>query len=221
MTLRTTFLRSAPLALLLLAQAAHAGNINCGVSGTSCTAPIAQGSDNARTQGFVGINWTFGQGPDLVVGVRYTKTNSRQRVLGGRLEAVFPFSTSFNSISFDRLRLRAIGGQRSFMQELGLGYSYAANAFLATGAVQVNNASVGTDLIFGTWKWLPYVGVDTLSRPHAAGDGSLSCGSGALTSSASLLQSQGILVLSNQQVNGQTCFLSQNNQAGGVTGSSF
>lgn len=205
MTSRFAFRLVAAVALLGT-QAANAGFSPCGTQpGTSCTVPVAQGSDNARTQAFVGVNWTFGQGPDLVLGVRYTKTNARQRVLGGRLEAVFPIAASWRGISFDRLRLRAIGGQRNFMQELGLGYSFGANAFLASGAVQTSHASLGTDLIFGKLQWLPYVGLDTLSRPHALSDGSLGCSSGTLTS-ATVLNNSIVTVLPGQQVNGLTCF---------------
>lgn len=90
-------------------------------------------------------------------------------------------------------------------QELGLGYSFGANAFLASGAVQTSHASLGTDLIFGKLQWLPYVGLDTLSRPHALSDGSLGCSSGTLTS-ATVLNNSIVTVLPGQQVNGLTCF---------------
>lgn len=155
------------------------------------------------------MNWTFGVGPDLVAGVRYTRTDGRQRVTGARLEAVFPFNTAFTKISFDRLRLRLIGGNRSGMYELGGGYSFSGQGFLASAALQAEHISLGTDLIFGGMQWLPYVGFDTLTKPKRAvsGNGGSTCPSGfTLTDVAAIVPSTFNSVNAADQANGQTCY---------------
>lgn len=100
----------------LSAGSASAGIVGtCGVSNdTYCAAPTVTGTQTAgdsnrdTTQAFAGINWTFGAGPELVVGVRTLRVNQRHRAVGARLEATFPFSAS--TFSFDKLRLRLVGG---------------------------------------------------------------------------------------------------------------
>jgi|GEM_PF-2170340 len=212
--MRTSFLPSLTLsarlltaAAILASTAAHAGTPVCnasGSSGPSCTSPSLNAGTGSResTQAFAGVNWTFGVGPDLVVGVRHTRTNSRQRVEGVRLEAVFPFTTAFSSISFDRLRLRLIGGHRDGMYELGGGYSFSRQGFLASAALQTNHVSLGTDLIVGGMQWLPYVGFDTLTKPKRAGGG-IACPSGFSLTNVSAVP---IAVNPADQANGQTCY---------------
>ena len=212
--MRASFLPFAPFSARLLAATAivvsttsHAGFTACnasGSSGPSCTAPSLNAGTGSvdSTQAFAGVNWTFGVGPDLVVGVRHTRTNSRQRVEGVRLEAVFPFNTAFSSISFDRLRLRLIGGHRDGMYEVGGGYSFSAGGFLASAALQTNHLSLGTDLIVGGMQWLPYVGFDTLTKPKRAGNGNV-CPSGFTLTSVSSVPGG---VNPADQSNGQTCF---------------
>jgi hypothetical protein len=205
------------VALLALPAVSQAGNVTCDNNGTSCTAPTTvttPGSASSRntTQAFAGVNWTFGVGPDLVVGVRQTRTNSRQHVSGVRLEAVFPFSTAFSKISFDRLRLRYVGGNRSAMYELGGGYSFSGQGFLGSAALQGQHISLGTDLIFGGMQWLPYVGFDTMAKPKratsVAGTSSTTCPDGfTLTDAASLSISPTFINVSpSDQLNGQTCY---------------
>ena len=184
----------------------------CGTSGTSCTAPIVTGaqttgeSDKDTTQAFAGINWTFGAGPELVVGVRSLRVNQRQRAVGARLEATFPFSAS--TISFDKLRLRLVGGHRKGMYELGGGYSFAGQGFLLSGALQADHVMAGTDFTLNTFKWQPYVGINTLDRakaPEVRQDGTLGCApaTGSLTPVGDLI---GFTVPPASQVNGYTCY---------------
>lgn len=200
-------------AALMLAANAHAGNSLCNSGGNaaSCTLPAVTSGNSVRhtTQAFAGVNWTFGVGPDLVAGVRYTRTDSRQRITGARLEAVFPFAKGISQISFDRLRLRLIGGNRSGMYELGGGYSFSGQGFLASAALQGEHITLGTDLIFGGMQWLPYVGFNTLTKPKvAAGGGGATCPSGFSLSDVATLQAQPAFTNVNaaDQLNGQTCF---------------
>lgn len=190
----------------LILPAAHAG-YSCS---SSCLAPTVTGQvnegDRDATQAFAGVNWAFGRGPELVLGVRQTRTNDRHRVVGAKVEATFPFTQS--SISYDKLRMRLIAGHRNAMTELGGGYSFLGKDFLLSGAVQGNYVVLGTDFTLDSFKWQPFVGINTLGRLEAPGvssDGTLSCpanyylvpaGSGA-----------GAGATSGQIVNGQTCSL--------------
>lgn len=208
-----TMVRLLGAAALTLSATAHAGVTTCGLGGTSCTVPTTTttpAGNRNTTQAFAGVNWTFGVGPDLVAGVRYTRTDGRQRVTGARLEAVFPFNTAFTKINFDRLRLRLIGGNRSGMYELGGGYSFSGQGFLASAAVQAEHISLGTDLIFGGMQWLPYVGFDTLTKPKrtVSGNGTATtCPSGfTLTNVAAIVPSTFNSVNAADQTNGQTCY---------------
>ena len=196
---------------LMLSANAHAGFAACNGGGSqpSCTLPAVSNGNNVRhtTQAFAGVNWTFGVGPDLVAGVRYTRTDSRQRITGARLEAVFPFAKGISQISFDRLRLRLIGGNRSGMYELGGGYSFSGQGFLASAALQGEHITLGTDLIFGGMQWLPYVGFNTLTKPKLASGGT-TCPSGFNLTDITTVQGAPNFVPVNpaDQLNGQTCF---------------
>lgn len=190
---------------------------SCGLSnGTFCEAPTVTGTqttgqgDKDTTQAFAGINWTFGAGPELVVGVRSLRVNQRHRAVGARLEATFPFSAS--TISFDKLRLRLVGGHRKGMYELGGGYSFAGQGFLLSGALQADHVMAGTDFTLNTFQWQPYIGVNTLDRakaPQVRQDGTLACapGTGDLTPVGTVTDwNGGTPVPAGAQTNGYTCY---------------
>lgn len=189
------------------APSAIAGIVPCG----SCTAPTLSGQtssgDRDTTQAFAGINWAFGTGPELIVGVRQLRTNERHRVVGAKVEASFPFTKQ--SIGYDKLRLRLIGGHRDAMAELGGGYSFLGKGFLLSGAVQTNFVVLGTDFTLNSFQWQPFVGVNTLDRPKAptlGSNGTLTCPPNYLLGNAS---DNG--AAPGQTVNGQTCVF--NNQS--------
>ena len=196
------------LAAGLSTMSANAGVAPCGAS---CAVPTLSGATSGggrrdTTEAFAGINWAFGSGPELVVGVRSLRTDARRRVEGARLETTFP--VSMQSISFDKLRLRLVGGHRSGMYELGGGYSFVGKGFLLSSALQTDYFNVGTDLTLGDFKWQPFVGVNTLERAKALdlnSSGTLACapGAGDLTPVADLLPAA---VAPELQLNGFTCF---------------
>jgi len=190
----------------VLRQAGFVARVRCAAP-TTVTTPGSTATRHA-TQAFAGVNWTFGVGPELVAGLRYTRTDSHQRIGGARLEAVFPFDTAAKALGFDRLRLRYIGGSRSGMYELGGGYSFSGQGALASAALQAEHVHVGTDLIFAGMTWLPYVGFETLSKPKRAeaGDGSsvTTCPIGYALRDVSTITT--LDVNPENQVNGQTCF---------------
>lgn len=205
------------IVVALHAGGAMAGVGTCGLSnGTFCSAPTVTGAqttgekDKDTTQAFAGINWTFGAGPELVVGLRALRVNQDQRVAGARLEATFPFSA--RTIAFDKLRLRLVGGHRKGMYELGGGYSFAGQGAVLSGALQTDHVVAGTDFALNTLQWQPFVGVNTLDRakaPEVRQDGSLGCaaGTGTLTPVGTVQTSNGgTPVPAGVQVNGYTCY---------------
>lgn len=200
-------------ALTLMTSPTHAGLPSCG-SGVFCTAPTITGTTvtgerhRDTTQAFAGINWAFGGGPELVVGVRALRTNTSHKVAGARLEATFPFSA--NSITFDKLRVRLVGGHRSGMYELGGGYAFQGKGFVLSSALQADYVNVGTDLTLNGYQWQPFIGVNTLDKakaPTQGQDGTLACGPGRGTLTPVSGVTSDVTVPPDQQVNGYTCLL--------------
>ncbi|MGE5451295.1 MAG: hypothetical protein ACM3VZ_05555 [Acidobacteriota bacterium] len=178
---------------------------------TGCTAPTVTGGGGPgeadTTQAYAGINWAFGAGPELVVGVRGVHNNARNKVAGAKIEATFPFGKQ--TITFDKLRLRLVGGNRVGMYELGGGYSFASKGFLLSGALQADYVTAGTDLTLGTLQWQPFVGINTLVRPDegkGGTPGTLTCPTGWELHDAAWLASPGNLSATPDKfVNGLTC----------------
>lgn len=110
----------------------------------------------------MGINWNFGtKAPELVLGLRSLRTGVDKKSSGAQLDVFLPF---LGGISFDRIRLSYVGGQRSVLGQLGFGYSFSQQTPLVGLGVQVPYANFGLDYLFrGTA--LPYVGLNSLNRP--------------------------------------------------------
>ncbi|MFT3856069.1 MAG: hypothetical protein QM742_00640 [Aquabacterium sp.] len=212
----STILRSPLSASIAMASvlacvplSARAG-MDCG----GCSTPILTGQTTGAAAGkrdsmrvYAGVNWVFGAQPELVVGVRSVRTNARHKSLGGRFEASFPFS--MNSIAFDKLRLRGVGGHRTALAEVGVGYSFVNKQYLLSAAVQGRFANVGTDYVLGGKAWQPFVGLNSLDRLEApagtvATGGTLSCAdpTADLVTVTSLLP-----FTTSNQLNGYTCAL--------------
>ena len=209
-----SILAVAAAAFGLAAAPARAGEGSLCGPGVYCFVPTVTGTtttgsrDRDTTQAFAGINWAFGGGPELVVGVRALRTNASHKVAGARLEATFPFSSS--KIAFDKLRLRLVGGHRSGMYELGGGYTFDSKGFVLSSALQADHIHVGTDLTLSGYQWQPFVGVNSLGRakaPKQRQDGTLSCGDeqGSLTAVTDVTSD--VSVQAHQQFNGYTCLL--------------
>lgn len=196
----------AALSASVFVTAVSAGTMACT---TACTAPTVTGGGSGEadtTQAYAGINWAFGEGPELVLGVRSVHTNDRNKVAGAKVEATFPFGKQ--SIAFDKLRLRLVGGNRVGMYELGGGYSFASKGFLLSGALQADYVVAGTDFNLSSFQWQPFIGVNTLARPDegTGGPGTLSCPAGwQLHDAAWLLNTGNMNATSDKFVNGLTC----------------
>ncbi|MBI5925256.1 MAG: hypothetical protein HY836_06620 [Aquabacterium sp.] len=207
MNITFTFARAAVALVGALSAASFAPSVMAGAApcGSGCSAPVASGSGEAdTTQAYAGINWAFGSGPELVLGVRSLHTNDRNKVAGAKVEATFPFGKQ--SISFDKLRLRLVGGNRAGMYELGAGYSFGSKGFLLSGALQADYVVAGTDFNLSNFQWQPFVGVNTLARPDEGQGGGLSCPAGWTMQDANTVEtSLNVTVDPSQEVNGKTC----------------
>lgn len=189
MTFRSPLVRTSGLAIGLVALSLSSTLARAGIGspcgdGFLCTAPQLTGVTTTgsghrdTTQAFAGINWNFGGGPELVVGVRALRTDASHKVAGARFEATFPFTP--HQIGFDKLRLRLVGGHRSGMYELGGGYAFAGNGLILSGALQSDHVNIGTDLTVKGYQWQPFIGMNTLSRakaPTQREDGTVACAS--------------------------------------------
>lgn len=204
----TFVVRSLVVAVVALSGAVFAPSVMAGVApcGATCSAPAASsGGEADTTQAYAGINWAFGAGPELVLGVRSLHTNDRNKVAGAKVEATFPFGKQ--SIGFDKLRLRLVGGNRVGMYELGGGYSFASKGFLLSGALQADYVVAGTDFSLSSYQWQPFVGINTLARPDEGSGGGLTCPAGkALLDANTVEVAHNVLVDSSQRVNGKTCY---------------
>lgn len=141
-----------------------------------CTAPTstvinAPGGKRRSDTFFMGINWNFGtKAPELVLGLRSVRTGVDKKSSGAQLDVFLPF---LGGISFDRIRLSYVGGQRSVLGQLGFGYSFSQQTPLVGVGVQVPYANFGLDYLFrGTA--LPYVGLNSLNRPKTPTGGGAS-----------------------------------------------
>jgi hypothetical protein len=193
---------------LLVAQGAQAGAAppfcsNVTVGSGFCAAPtvVEAGASGKRRSNtfFTGINWNYSsKTPELVLGFRSVQTGVGLTSSGVQLDVILGLAKGLN---FDRVKLSYVGGQRSFLGEVGLGYSLAQQAYLVGGGLQAGHLSAGVDYLLGG-AVMPYLGVNTLDRAKAPNPsvGSASCSSGALTGSS------GLTLDSAAIVNGQTCF---------------
>ncbi len=181
---------AAAVALLAVLPVQAGIQPTCGITkGPSglCTAPTATvinapGGKRRSETFFMGINWNFGtKAPELVLGLRSLRTGVDKKSSGAQLDMFLPF---LGGISFDRIRLSYVGGQRSVLGQLGFGYSFSLQTPLVGLGVQVPYANFGLDYLFrGTA--LPYVGLNSLNRPKMPTGGASSttyaCNSGVLT----------------------------------------
>ena len=163
----------------LFAQNTFAG---AGAICSFCTAPSGSTSSSSRTDNkvYAGLVWTLNHQasylPDLSIGFRSLKVNSNNDVKGGDLNG----RVSFNGgLSFDSFRLVYVGGNRDIQGNLGGGYSFNQKSLLANGAVEGPYIKVGSDFMINDKSFVPYVELNSLSKPRKVENGSLTCPSGS------------------------------------------
>lgn len=176
---------SKPLAAFIAAgaiQLAHA---------QTCTAPFcvaptggAVEGQNQRTDNrvYAGLAWVLGGklelAPSLQIGVRSLAVKSDNSVSGGDLSLRL---NVFSGPALDSIRLVYVGGNRDIQGNLGAGYSFVASSVLGLVGVQVPYVRAGTDYVYGSNEFKPYVEINTFSKPRKVERGSnapLACQSG-------------------------------------------
>lgn len=118
-------------------------------------------TSNSETRGFVGLNWSFGNGggaPEVVVGVARVTTESDGDANGAKLSVHLPVS---GGLSFGKVKLTGMTGASDRMVEVGMGYG--PNGVLGTVGVALPYFSGGVD--FGLDGGLGgYAGVNSLEE---------------------------------------------------------
>lgn len=104
------------------------------VAGGSVSEPIYQ--SRSDTTGYVGLQWLLGKKqtamPDVVVGVRNTKTSTSNKVSGADLSLTYDFSKK----ELGSLRLGYLDGKCNTLGTVGLGFDFASGGMLGyLGAV--------------------------------------------------------------------------------------
>lgn len=166
----------------LFVQSASAGSSVC----LTCTAPSASSSSGSRTDNkvYAGLVWTLNHQsshlPDLSIGFRSLKVNSNNDVNGGDLNG----RVSFNGgLAFDSLRLVYVGGNRDIRGNLGVGYSFKQKSLLANGVLEGPYVKVGSDFIINDKSFIPYIELNSLSKPKKVANGGSTCPSGSTLTS--------------------------------------
>lgn len=152
---------------MLLGTACMACALNL-YAGSVATTIIPGGSQTqTENRAFAGLAWTlkdqFSFIPDITFGIRSLRVKSSDTVNGAELSARISLQ---NGIAFDSARLSYIGGQRDLLGNIGLGYSFSDASILGTLAVQAAHVRVGSDLLLTDKKFVPYLEILTLDKPH-------------------------------------------------------
>lgn len=143
-----------------------------------CEAPIpgeSVSSASSQTVGFVGLRWSFGSdAPAVTAGVRHTRTEIDERVLGVKLDISLDLKTDLTFTP--TIRLLGLAGNRDIQGELGLGFQTSDWQGLVAAGVQLSYFNAGANLTFdGTLS--PYAEINGLGRPSAPVliDGEMTC----------------------------------------------
>jgi hypothetical protein len=136
-----------------------------GKGGPSPTTTITKKS-RQDNKVFVGINWNFGvrEGLTGLVGYRYAKVSTSDRVSGALADLTFPITGA--TFGIGELHVKGLAGNRSAQGEAGVGYGFQSSAFLLNAGVRAPYVNAGVDYLFSK-GWQPYIGVNSLDKPKA------------------------------------------------------
>ncbi len=169
---RLAFALCSLIAIVGLGEPGHAANL-CG-----CTFPIyTPAQDHVYdTEFFGGLQLNFGdRTPQLVLGVRRTRTDQDDDVFGGKAEFDFKLNESF--FSSTTFRVLGLVGDRDVQGEFGGGVSGLDLKPLLAGGVQGPYVEGGANYIFGAGLQ-GYLGANTLGRPSAPRSAKFTCPAG-------------------------------------------
>lgn len=171
---------------------------------------VAPGGAVSRTDTrlYTGLVWELGSKqiglPQIVFGLTSVRVRSSDRLEG----ADFGIRVSYaDKIAIDSLRLSYVFGNRVVRGNVGGGYSVAHTGLLVTGGVQTAYLRAGADYLVSGKELLPYVELNTLSRPRKVVGGG--CSSGSLMTwdfSNSDYDYNTMYTVDQIFTNGQTCY---------------
>lgn len=207
--------------LSFIGPASAIGDVPCDAESDPffCSAPVGSSAGGVakHTNNLIysGLVWELfgdnGYMPEFVIGFRSLQI--KDKVNGA--DANFRIKYK-DKISPDSLRLSYVGGSRDVMGNVGGGYSFTDNNWLATAAVQGPYSRLSADYILSNSKLRFYGELNTMSKPNKLMRPSVdgTCLSGDLTAvNNGILDSNYNLntfnVDPNQVVNGKTCFLNR------------
>lgn len=145
------------LVIALALVAASATSASAGV-------PITY-SSNTETAGFVGIQVDLSDmQPEIIGGVRYTKTDTSNDVTGAKADIAIPVMGDMPFVP--TFRVMGVMGSTEVQGEAGLGYDFATENFLLGVGAQGPYVNGGINFEFDG-SLHPYIGANTLEdAPH-------------------------------------------------------
>lgn len=178
----TRTLTFAALATASLTGAAMAGQpSNCTYSGQSifagCKLPTGGAAATDETAVYGGVQIAFGAAkPEtrLVLGIRSLHVSTDNASYGADLALRFAVK---DGISFDSSVISLVGGKGDALANVGIGYSYAAQSWMGTVALQADHLRAGADYVFTLSQPTWFIEANTLEKPAPAG-GALGCPQG-------------------------------------------
>ena len=115
------------------------------------------------TQFLAGLQWNFGDStPEFVVGVRHTRTNTSDNVVGIKGDVAVPLDNK--RWKQPVVRVMGVAGNRDVQGELGLGVQVNTWKPVVGAGVQGPFVNGGANYIFGDGL-KPYIGVNSLKKP--------------------------------------------------------
>ena len=143
----------------MLGAAAQAQNFTPDVTG-------AGGASQRETRAYMGLAWQFGTqpitSPKIVAGVQALDVGPDDKVRGVDLNVWFDLDTGPA-----RIALSAIGGDRSALANLGVGYDFGSRQAIITAGLQAAHLRGGIDFALRSRDFVPYFEVNSLRRPAA------------------------------------------------------
>ena len=132
------------------------------VSANAGVAPTTTYSSNSETKAFIGIQFDLGDmQPELVGGVRYTKTDTKNDVTGVKGDVALPLMGDGQFMP--TMRVMGLMGSTEVQGEAGLGYNTATQQFLLGAGAQGPYVNGGMNLeMDGSLH--PYIGANTLKE---------------------------------------------------------
>lgn len=116
-------------------------------AGSTATTVFTPGGNNNETQGYVGLEWTWGSAtPQAILGVKKVEVEADGDTQG--FGAVVAFNIESGFTPYD-VKVTVLDGNEKTQAEAGLGYEFLEQTMFLTGGANTTHASVGLDVSSG------------------------------------------------------------------------